>query len=171
MIPELAAWQQRWNLPPQAMGELALALVPLPSAAVSATSEGATQAKLRGDAPYLSCHLWRNNNGAWSERDPQGKVTRVVRYGVANDSEKINNVFKSSDLIGITPVKILPHQVGKTMGIFTAIEVKKPSWTRPENDRDKAQANFIKAINSNGGLGSFITDPSQYKVLVEGFRK
>ena len=38
--------------------------------------------------------LWRNNSGAF-----ENKAGRWVRYGLANDSQRVNNLLKSSDLI------------------------------------------------------------------------
>lgn len=166
MTPELSAWQRKYNLPNVAMGELAMIFAPPVPAVISATSEGATQSQIRCEAPYLGYHAYRNNNGAF--KDDTG---RWVRYGLANDSKKSNSVVKSSDLISIIPVTILPHHVGRVIGAFGSFEVKKPGWTKPENDRDRAQLNWGKIIISNGGLFGFVTDPNQAKKLVEGYRK
>lgn len=94
--------------------------------------------------------LWRNNNGACLD-----DTGRMIRYGLGNDSAKLNKVWKSSDLIGICPVKILPEHVGRTIGMFFAVEVKRTSWRGIENERDKSQGNFLTDVTRMGGFGAF----------------
>jgi hypothetical protein len=94
--------------------------------------------------------MWRNQSGACYD-----ETGRLIRYGLANDSAQLNKRIKSSDLIGITPVVITQQMVGQTMGVFTAVEVKHPGWTRPTNDRERAQEAFIRLVTEKGGLGGF----------------
>ena len=116
------------------------------------TSESRVQTDIR---LYLARHhpatkIWRNNSGAFPDQ-----TGRLVRFGLGNDSSKINKVFKSSDLIGVTPYVIQPHDVGDTLGIFTAIEVKTPDWPGVRNDRERAQEQFLRVVESAGGLQCF----------------
>lgn len=53
----------------------------------------------------------------------------------------------SSDLIGWTPVVITPDMIGKTVAVFTAIEVKVDAKKASGN-----QADFIKAVAAAGGI-------------------
>ncbi|NTI22350.1 hypothetical protein G6M87_10825 [Rhizobium rhizogenes] len=166
-------WAIKWNVSAAALQDLRALYVP-PPAEVS-TSEAATQAQLRVTAPKLGSALWRNNQGACKEiRDDADGVPvptgRMIRYGLGNDSKKLNNVWKSSDLIGVTPVVVQPHHVGKTIGVFTAVEVKHPGWKLPENDRDRAQEAFLVSVCQHGGLGMFVTHESQYHGYVERIR-
>lgn len=115
------------------------------------------QSLIRVEASRLGAPLWRNNNGA-----AQDKTGRVVRYGLGNDSSKLNEVWKSSDLIGITPVLIRPEHVGQVWGIFTAVEVKAAGWSKPRNDRDRAQERFIKTVQEHGGIGFFADSIETY---------
>lgn len=159
-------WAQRWNVPAQALTEL-LAL-PIPTAGMSdpsMTSEAGVQSLLRLTAPRMNAHLWRNNNGAVTEVDEHGGQ-RHVRFGLGNDSKKINDVFKSSDLIGITPVTW--H--GRCFGVFTAVEVKKPGWSSPRNERDRAQKNFLDTVARYGGIATFATHVEHYASLVRHHR-
>lgn len=134
---------------------------------MTATSEAPAQAQLRLRANDFDGYLWRNNNGACVDaNDANG---RVIRYGLGNDSKKINDVRKSSDLIGIMPIVIQPRHVGRTFGLFTAIEVKPPNWTAPRNDRERAQAAFLTIINSCGGMGAFATHEDHLRQTLEGF--
>lgn len=169
MTPELIAWMTRNNITAQAMGELAVITGHIPDSVLKskavATSEEATQQRLRLLAPTMGAHLWRNNNGAFKDGDG-----RFVRFGLANDSKKINDVFKSSDLIGITRMQILPHHIDRIVGIFTAIEVKHPGWISPENDRDEAQLAYIQHVYANGGLAGFCSHPDQLLPMIESYR-
>jgi len=82
--------------------------------------------------------LWRNNSGAMKTSDG-----RFLRWGLGNDSVKVNARRKSSDLIGVTPMLILPHHVGRTVGVFTAIENKSSGWVyNPYDEHQKAQYAF-----------------------------
>ena len=116
-------------------------------------SERTLQDRIRLLASRLGWRLWRNNVGA--ARDSKG---RVIRYGLANDSQQMNSVLKSSDLIGIKSVVITADMVGQTIGQFVAREVKAPGWSYHGTAREKAQKQFIDLINSLGGDASFISD-------------
>ena len=87
----------------------------------------------------------RNNSGALPDR-----TGRVVRYGLGNVSKTYTDKVKSSDLIGITKVVITPSMVGKTLGVFTAVEVKKEDWDEGKkfDTREIAQNNFINWVKS-----------------------
>lgn len=117
------------------------------------TSEMALQQQLRILAAQRGTPLLRNNSGAC--RDDSG---RMIRYGLGNDSERINKHFKSSDLIGIWPVKITQDMVGQTLGVFFAVEVKRPGWRFSESDdRARAQKAFGDWVIQHGGFFTFAT--------------
>ena len=118
------------------------------------SSEAANQQRIRLHAPSVGARLWRNNNGACTTDDG-----RFVRFGLGNDSEQINRVFKSSDLIGIRKVLITQDMVGKTIGQFMAVEVKRTDFVARESDkRYVGQRNFIDCVNDHGGFGVFAKD-------------
>lgn len=126
-------------------------------------SEQAVQSHIRLAASQLGLQLWRNQSGACY--DESG---RLIRYGLANDSAQLNKRIKSSDLIGITPVLIGPQHVGRVMGVFTAVEVKHEGWTHPTNDRERAQAEFIRVVTEKGGLGGFAANvPDLMKIVFD----
>ena len=116
------------------------------------------QSMIRVAAANRHSALWRNNNGAC--RDDTG---RMIRYGLGNDSKKLNEVWKSSDLIGITPVMIGPEHVGRVIGVFTAVEVKRESWRKPENKRDRAQEAFLADVLRYGGIAMFANSVEAYQ--------
>ena len=94
--------------------------------------------------------LWRNNIGV------DRSSVRPVRYGLCNDSKQLNAVCKSSDLIGIVPVVVTADMVGKTLGVFVAVEAKKPGWTMGSDKHTVAQGNFIIEVIKKGGIGCFV---------------
>lgn len=100
--------------------------------------------------------LMRNNSGVL----PNPTTGTPIRFGLGNDSTRINNLFKSSDLIGITPTKC---PCGHVYGVFTALEIKNPNWTFDfQNKNDRAQQNFINLVKKNSGLGSFIQNQEDF---------
>lgn len=151
----LDEWAARWSISPIAVHDLKLALgVVAPPVITGAKpgSEAEAQQQIRMEAPKRGIRLWRNNNGA--TKDETG---RSIRYGLANDSAPMNRKIKSSDLIGITPVVILPNHIGMTFGVFTSIEVKRAGWKFTGSDREIAQRKWIELIISLGGYGKFAT--------------
>ena len=124
-----------------------------PVAVIEGGSESAVQQAIRLDESKKGNRLWRNNNGACMD----AKTGRQIRYGLANDSAKMNKHIKSSDLIGITPVTV----GGKTFGVFTSIECKRAGWRYTGTPREKAQLAWIELVTSMGGIGRFATGPGQ----------
>jgi len=111
------------------------------------TTEAEVQDNIRLTGPKHSSTLFRNNTGALKD-----ETGRVVRYGLANESKEQSEKIKSSDLIGITSIIVTPDMVGKRIGIFTAVEVKRPDWKYKGDKRETAQRNFIDFIKSCGGF-------------------
>ena len=66
----------------------------------------------------------------------------------------MNKKIKSSDLIGITPHVVSASDVGKTLGIFTAVEVKAGDWAFKNTMHEQAQQNFINLVKAMGGHGT-----------------
>ena len=118
-------------------------------------SENRVQTAARLTASRQGKRLWRNNNGAC--KDENG---RLIRYGLGNDSKRLNSKVKSSDLIGITPVVITQEMVGQTVGIFTSVECKKEGWVYTGTPREVAQAAWLTIVRSMGGIGKFINKGS-----------
>lgn len=114
-------------------------------------SEGAIQALVRLEASKKGLRLFRNNVGVAMNKDG----IRCLRYGLANDSELLNDVLKSSDLIGIRRVLITESMVGNTFGQFVAREIKESGWCYSGSKRELAQLAFIKLITSYGGDACF----------------
>lgn len=92
--------------------------------------------------------LFRNNVGQL--QDKQG---RIVRYGVCNPG--------GSDLIGWTRHTITPADVGRTVAIFTAVEVKYgKTSTKPHQKR------FLAAVQHAGGIAGIVRSAEEAAELI-----
>lgn len=111
--------------------------------------------------------LFRNNVGAF--KGPNGAW---VRYGLANDSKQMNQHTKSSDRIGWTPVVITEEMVGKTVAVFTAIEMKeegyKPS-SKKQHDHIAAQQRFCDTVTRAGGIAGIVDSAEKAVDLVKSW--
>jgi len=114
--------------------------------------------------PRLNCILERNNSGAFTD-----STGRTVRYGLGNISKKRNDEFKSSDRIGITKILITPDMVGKTIGVFTAAEIKKEGWRFCNSPRERAQQKFIDWVRESGGIGMFASSVEDFRKAIVDF--
>lgn len=129
-------------------------------------NETAAQQRIRLEAAQLNVSLWRNNSGACY--DDSG---RLIRYGLGNDSAKVNKVIKSPDLIGLAPRLITPDMVGSVFGVFVAVECKEPGWRRSygtgdKAEREAAQERFINLVTANGGVAGFATTPAELRAIL-----
>jgi len=156
MSSVLYDWAARWRIPAQAVADLQerMGVVGRPATVGDFTgeTEADTQQRLRLAAARESWHLWRNNVGECVDQ-----YGNRIRYGLCNDSAKLSEVVKSSDLVGIRPVHIAPHHVGQVLGQFVAREVKAPGWRYMATPREKAQRTYIELVNSLGGDAKFTT--------------
>ena len=149
----LNQWAIKWGIPYEALEDLRrqmgavedVMLTPIPG-----ETEAAVQTKVRLEAAAKGARLMRNNSGAMYDKDG-----RFVRFGLANESARMNKHIKSSDLIGITPVVITPQHVGTTLGVFTAREIKRGDWKFTGTPAELAQQRFIELIVSLGGDACF----------------
>lgn len=103
----------------------------------------------------------RNNVGACEDA-----TGRFIRYGLMNESAKMNAQIKSSDYIGITPTLITPQMVGYYLGVFTAIETKASDWKFSQADqRAVAQARFHDIVRAHCGFAGFATGPDDVRLI------
>lgn len=140
----LNKWAIKWGVPYEALEDLKVEMGLTDTegcAPVKATGEAAVQNHVRLLASEAGARLWRNNVGVL--KDARGVP---VRFGLCNDSVKMNSLIKSSDLIGIGPD-----------GRFMAREVKAPKWTFSGTAHEQAQLNFINLVNAMGGDAKFTT--------------
>ncbi len=132
------------------------------------TPEGKASDIVRLRCSQWGCKLLRNNSGVLPDKNG-----RPVRFGLGNESKKLNVEFKSGDFVGVTPLVITQEMVGKTVGVFTNIEVKaegfkeKPSY--PSNQREHGQQNFNNFIKQHGGLAGFASSDDDVDQLIQLF--
>ena len=149
----LFTWSHRHKVSTEALMELMDMLDPTRMTAATQathTTEQAVQSAIRLKASANGVTLWRNNSGVLPD-----KTGVPVRFGLANDSARVNKQFKSSDLIGIWPRLVEEKDVGKVIGQFTAIECKAPGWKGIKGDREEAQGRFLGHVRAAGGLAMF----------------
>jgi hypothetical protein len=144
-------WARRHGVTPTALAELqALLAGDFRCTGDDRMSEAGVQSRVRLEASQKGLRLWRNNVGACVDKNGH-----MVRYGLCNDSKRMNQHIKSSDLVGIRPVLIQPAHVGRTLGQFVAREVKSGDWSYSGSDREQAQMRFIQLVQSLGGDACF----------------
>ena len=154
-MTQLNNWATRHGVSPQALDELkAIMTEPNtePSRIITGASEAAVQNSIRLEASSVGCRLWRNNVGAYNPKHPPSPGTR---WGLCNDSSKMNGHIKSSDLIGIKPVLITQLMVGSTIGQFVAREVKKRGWWYTATEQEVAQLRFLELVIALHGDACF----------------
>jgi hypothetical protein len=152
---EFTEWAVRHGISTEALNELREIIGTSDTGVqITATGEAAVQNAIRLATSQNGWLLWRNNVGVL--QDDRGVP---VRYGLANDSKALNEKVKSSDLIGIRPVLITPDMVGKTIGQFAAVEVKRSEWKYTGTKREAAQLKFINLVIAAGGFAKFANSP------------
>lgn len=150
----LSTWASRWNIPSMALIDLHQrmgVLDPGVDPIGEGKSEAAVSNAVRIEASKKGMRLYRNNRGGY--KDDYGNF---VRYGLCNDSERIDKVLKSHDLIGIAPVTIEPKHVGQVIGQFLSVEVKKEGWHFTGTPREEAQQAWAELVISLGGRALFV---------------
>jgi ribosomal protein S19 len=122
-------------------------------------SEGRNKAEIMLGACKIGFRLWRNNRGMFLTLD--GK--RKVRAGLEAD--------KSGDLIGLLQVTITPEMVGRTLAVFSSIEVKPDGWKAPKNQHERDQAEFVGKVKKMGGFACLTPDINILQKEVANFIK
>ena len=129
-----------------------------PPADVAEKSEAWAQQQIRLKFAKAGGMAWRNNVGATPARCPDcGEKQRPLRYGLANDSQQLNERIKSSDIIGVIPRLITSDMIGTTIAQFASVEAKRPGWKFAGNEHETAQAAWLALIAKIGGYATFST--------------
>ena len=153
----LESWATDWSISAHALNDLKVRLGMVATDPQRLTLEGRSEAAVSNRARLRASggggRLWRNNLGVATFENGD-----VVRYGLCNDSAQLNREVKSSDLIGITPVRITSAHLGMVLGVFTARECKQVGWKYTGVGREKAQLAFIELVNSMGGDARFLSE-------------
>ena len=112
-------------------------------------NEQVIQQEIRLGISSPNVRMFRNNTGSIKD-----KAGRLVTFGLC---------VGSSDLIGFVSREITPDMVGKSVAIFTAIEVK----AKAGRVSDKQQA-FIDMVRSKGGLAGIARSVDDARTMLEG---
>lgn len=137
-----------------------------------ATPEQEATREVRLAASALGMRLFRNNAGACT--DDRGNF---IRYGLGNDGSNASKLLKFGDYIGWTPVTITPEMVGKTVAVFTELEIKPDGSLRSvlrkaqnkPTSREGLQYKTIELIRSNGGIAWFASNAHDVEVIMENY--
>jgi len=70
-----------------------------------------------------------------------------------------------SDLFGLVPVTVTPDMVGKTVGVFVAVEVKNATGRARDAQRD-----FIDAVRRHGGRAGLARSIAEALEIIRGER-
>ena len=158
----ITEWAAKWGVSPEALADLRSQLLgdQFEPKVMSGRSESAVQSTVRLNARKRGVILWRNNVGV-----AQDQAGNPIRFGLCNESQKVNKNTKSSDLIGITPIEIHPRHVGTTFGVFTAVECKHGSWNprKKLDSHELAQLKYLEIVRANGGIGFFANSGVMYE--------
>lgn len=150
---EIRAWAIRHHVGADALAELA-AMLGTGGTEETGASESNVQSRVRLAAPALGMRFWRNNVGVL--KNDQGVP---VRFGLANDTKKLNERLKSADLIGWRRVLITADMVGSGIAQFASIECKAEGWKFTGSDREIAQQRWATLVTAEGGFSRFATGP------------
>lgn len=143
-------WKNKYPEAAAALAEIQNQAVAPTRADYAGFSETAIQQRARLNAAQAGGVLWRNNVGALLD-----KRGVPVRYGLFNDTEKMNELNKSPDLVGILPRLITPDLLGTTIGQFWGVEVKEAGWRYRGDAHELAQLNGLNLIRRFGGIADF----------------
>ena len=156
----LFKWSTDWCIPHAAVADLMNRMgsgYSSPQTSDLDYSESAVQARVRLEAAQKNIILWRNNVGAI--KTDKG----MIRYGLCNDSKKVNDQIKSADLIGIRPVQITHAHVGFILGQFVSRECKNSTWKYTGDEHELAQEKWAQIINGLGGDARFCNGEGSFE--------
>lgn len=101
-------------------------------------------------ASAAGARLFRQNTGVgWVGRMVSNKGGTVMLAGARPLHAGLCK--GSSDVIGWTPVVITPDMVGKTVAVFTALELKTPGVATTDEQR-----RFVEAVRAGGGFAQVV---------------
>jgi hypothetical protein len=113
---------------------------------------------------FKNVRIFRNNTGmGWVGLIKKRYAKDGHTYLVLEDPRPLQSglCLGSSDLIGFTSVTISPDMVGKTVAIFTALEVKTKTGRA-----SKEQNAFIDTVKRFGGLAGIPRLPQDAETIV-----
>lgn len=128
--------------------------------------EAWAQQQARFQIAQQGAMAWRNNVGATPAKSTHQcpfcqhkfqEQQQPIRYGLANDSAKLNAVIKSADLILAIPRLITHDMVGTTIAQFGSVETKRPGWVFTGKNQEAGQMAWATLVKKIGGFACFST--------------
>lgn len=153
-------WALTWGIPAVALQDLRRRMLAetdipyMPPTGIAPHTEAFSTSQIRLEASTKGYRSFRNNSGACYDENGN-----FIRYGLANESEQMNKVLKSPDLILIDPRPIPIEAVGRPWGRFVGREAKAPGWVYTGTEREVAQRAFGNLVVAMGGDFAFATGP------------
>ena len=118
------------------------------------------------EASKLGARLFRNHVGGGYQligRPPKGWRPPAwlgwVHFGLPTGS---------ADLVGWTPVTITPDMVGKTVAVFSSVEVKDETWTRTPAYERSEQAAWTRTVDAAGGRAGLAQSVASAAAILKG---
>lgn len=119
--------------------------------------------KLTSFIPYeqdiqksILIHLAYDSRVAWAGRVNSGAAMLPAGRGGRLRPVKFNTIKGCSDIIG-----------QMRDGRFLAIEVKRPPWTKPTDQHEMDQADFLRKVKVAGGVSGFCTSVADVSFLLD----
>ena len=136
------------------------------------TPEQDATREVRLAASSRGMRIFRNNAGAC--KDERGNF---IRYGLGNDGSTASKNLKFGDYIGYLPVTITPEMVGKTVAVFSGIEIKPDGHIektlrkaeRQPTSREGLQFKTIMMVREAGGISWFASNKADIDAIVEEY--
>ncbi len=133
-----------------------------------ATPEGYATDAVKSRLRDWKSITFRNNSG--SMQTPSGGY---VCFGLGHISKKSLETYRSGDEVGFTNILITQEMVGKTLPVFTNIEVKRLEFNEilhySPKTREYGQNNFNNLIKANNGIAGFARNWEDVDKIMKDF--
>jgi hypothetical protein len=98
------------------------------------------------------------------------QVRKLAQVAAAKGRMDIVSILTASNGRSIkNPGSGLPDIWGLLWcGLFFAIEVKRPGWKKPTDDRERLQAFVLELVRESGGIAGFVTCLDEVRALFGG---
>lgn len=137
-----------------------------------ATPEQLASQRVRLRASERGLTLLRNNSGAF-----QDETGRLVRFGLGNESKRLQESFRFGDYIGFLELVITPEMVGQKVAVFANIEVKPEGKItsvlkkadKHDSSREAGQLRAINLVRNKGGIAWFASNEFDVDAIIENY--
>jgi len=128
------------------------------------TSEKRVEQNLVLHAVKSKCLLFKNNIGSAYRGKPMKLNGKQILTNIMFLRFGLGNIKGGSDQIGITTIKITKDMIGKEVGVFTAIEVKKDK--NGSYGATGEQRSFLKMVKERGGISGICDSNDDFDKII-----